>query len=212
MERDVVAVLHIHHGRTGVEITVEVVTACPLHKGINIAVHCTLTRDGEVVCILGVNKGVGRLCHRAVHGLCAGNCRHRCVIAIGVEIGGDIGVCFQKSSLFQMQLYVAFQLDRTGIVGMTALQYNAAAACCVAGINGRLNCSGIIGCAIAWRGQYLMTESVGSSCSNTLNYFYYTINHGNVRCLFAFGEIKRLSLLNQTAPNRVGRAMENQGT
>ena len=32
---------------------------------------------------------------------------------------------------------------------MTALQYNAAAACCVAGINGRLDCSGIIGCTIA---------------------------------------------------------------
>ena len=149
MERDVAAVLHIHHGGTGVEIAVEVVTACPLHKGINIAVHCALTRDGEVVRILGVDKGVGRLCHRAVHRLCAGNSRHRSIVAIGVEIGGDIGVCFQKSSLFQMQLYVAFQLDRTGIVGMTALQYNAAAACCVAGINGRLDCSGIIGCAIA---------------------------------------------------------------
>ena len=149
MERDVVAVLHIHHGGTGVKITVEVVTACPLHKGINIAVHCALTRDGEVVCILGVNKGVSRFCHRTIHGFCAGNCCHRSIIAVGVEIGGDIGVRFQKGALFQMQLHVAFQLDRTGIVGMTALQYNAAAACCVAGINGRLDCSGIIGCAIA---------------------------------------------------------------
>ena len=32
---------------------------------------------------------------------------------------------------------------------MTSLQHNATAACCVAGINGRLDCSGIIGCAIA---------------------------------------------------------------
>ena len=79
---------------------------------------------------------------------------------------------FQKGALFQMQLYVAFQLDRTGIVGMTALQYNAAAACCVAGINGRLDCSGIIGCAM-----------------KTCSFSHY-----------------------QTAPNRVGSAMENQGT
>ena len=144
-----VAVLHIHHGGAGVEIAVEVVTAGPLHEGVDIAIHCALTRDGEVVRILGVNKGVGRFCHRTVHGLCAGNRCHGSIIAVGVEIGGDIGVRFQKGTLFQMQLYVAFQLDRTGIVGMTALQYNAAAACCVAGINGRLDCSGIIGCAIA---------------------------------------------------------------
>ena len=149
MERDVVAVFHIHHGGAGIEIAVEVVTACPLHKGINVAVHCALTRDGEVVRILGVNKGVGRLCHRTVYGFCTGNRCHGSIVAIGVEIGGDIGVRFQKGALFKMQLYVAFQLDRTGIVGMTALQYNAAAACCVAGINGRLDCSGIIGCAIA---------------------------------------------------------------
>ena len=149
VERDVVAVLHIYHSGARVEIAVEVVTACPLHKGINIAVHCALTRDGEVVCILGVNKGVSRFCHRTIHRLCTGNRCHGSIIAIGVEIGGDIGVRFQKGALFQMQLYIAFQLDRTGIVGVTALQYNAAAACCVAGINGRLDCSGIIGCAIA---------------------------------------------------------------
>ena len=149
MERDVVAVLHIHHGGARVEIAVEVVTVCPLHIGINIAVHCALTRDGEVVRIIGVNKGVGRLCHRTIHRLCTGNCCHGSIIAIGVEIGGDIGVRFLKGALFQLRLYVAFQLDRTGIVGMPALQYTAAAACCVAGINGRLDCSGIIGCAIA---------------------------------------------------------------
>lgn len=47
-----IAVLYIAHGRTGIEVTVEVIGADALHESINVAVDRALTGDGKAVSIL----------------------------------------------------------------------------------------------------------------------------------------------------------------
>ena len=178
-ERDVLAVLHIAHGRARIEVTVEVIRADALHERIHVAVDSALTGDGEVVRILGVEERIARLeRYRAIDRRRAGYRGLTGLHAVRMEIGADVGVGLQHSPLLQMQLDVALEHDGAGIIGVAAFQHNTAAAGLVAGINGRLNGRCVIGRAIAFGAEvkYVILHPWDSpSCSNTLNYFYYTI-------------------------------------
>ena len=144
-----VAVLHIAHGRARVKVAVEIVRADALHKRIDIAVDRALAGDGEVVCILGIDKGIARLERdRAVHCLGARNRGIPGFDSVRAEIGRDIRMCFEQAALFQMQFYVGFQDDRAGVKYVPALKQDPAAARRMAGINRSLDGGGIVGCAV----------------------------------------------------------------
>lgn len=117
-----IAVLYIAHGRTGIEVTVEVIGADALHESINVAVDRALTGDGKAVSILRVDKGVARLeRYRAVNCRCAGHRSLACLDAVRVEVGCNVLVRFQYSALLEVQLDIALEHDGAGVKGMAAL-------------------------------------------------------------------------------------------
>lgn len=104
---DVIAVLHITHGRARVEIPIEIIGAYTLHKSVNIAVDCALSCDRKVVRILCIKECITWLeCDRTVNRCRSGNRSVPGFCAVGMEIRCDIGMCFQQAALLQMKVYI----------------------------------------------------------------------------------------------------------
>ena len=144
-EGNVVAVLDIDQGRTGIKITGDVIGANALDKGVSVAVDGARAGNRDIVRVLGVDKGVRRFERdRRADVLDA----VILLTLVGVNICIDVGMRAEQTAALEVQINAGFEDNRACVIGLSAFQHDPAAACCRTGVDRCLNRRCVIGDAV----------------------------------------------------------------